>query len=305
MRKDRLVSSLVFISIDTIKRKQVMRNEFYEKIKCNPKVNGMIFSIESHLFEKMPIYRRMIPAHWHRSVEISYIYDGIAELWIDGKCQIINNDFSFINSGVVHELKATQSNVPSFTLVVLSYEYLKKTIENFDDISFKLNPTVKDQLINIFKQIKNIYDNNTEYSYLMLNSLIDQIIYILCNNCIQKKNELFLSHQKFTKDFIRYINDHYNEKLTLEDVASNFGLSKEYFSKLIHQKMGVTFLGCITQTRLHFAYDLLLETEQSIQEISDSCGFSNVKSFISSFKEVYKQTPSQYRKLSQNIAIKY
>lgn len=97
----------------------------------------------------------------------------------------------------------------------------------------------------------------------------------------------------------KYISEHYHESITLEDVASIVHMEKTYFSKRFKALIGTGFLEYLTQTRLCAARELLIKTELSIGEISDTCGFSSSNYFGDVFRRYYGISPTNYRKGTQ------
>ena len=98
------------------------------------------------------------------------------------------------------------------------------------------------------------------------------------------------------RELISYVNEHYTEKLSLEDAADYVGFSREYFCRFFKQHMGLTFLRYLNEVRISHAGRLLSSTDLSISEIMNTCGFTNRTIFNRLFKEIYGMTPRQARK---------
>lgn len=67
---------------------------------------------------------------------------------------------------------------------------------------------------------------------------------------------------------------------------------------MFKKSFGSNFISFLTRYRLHKAYEDIISSTNSIQDIAVKHGFPNVKSFISQFKGKYGDTPLQYRKIS-------
>ena len=100
----------------------------------------------------------------------------------------------------------------------------------------------------------------------------------------------------YIRELISYVNEHYTEKLSLEDAADYVGFSREYFCRFFKQHMGLTFLRYLNEVRISHAGRLLSSTDLSISEIMNTCGFTNQTIFNRLFKEIYGMTPRQARK---------
>jgi AraC-like DNA-binding protein len=73
-------------------------------------------------------------------------------------------------------------------------------------------------------------------------------------------------------------------------------INENYFSQFIHKSGYGSFSNLIGYIRCNSAQFLLLSSELSVVEISDRCGFSDVKYFYKHFKQIYKKTPSEFRR---------
>ena len=99
---------------------------------------------------------------------------------------------------------------------------------------------------------------------------------------------------------ISYVMQHYKDPITLEDMASETGFSKEYFCRFFKQHLNITFLQYVNEVRISHAGRLLSSTDLPIQEVMRESGFTNQTVFNRLFKETYGITPRQMRKADKN-----
>lgn len=92
-----------------------------------------------------------------------------------------------------------------------------------------------------------------------------------------------------------YINDHYRENISLDDIAEFVNLSKYYFSRLFEKETGRPPWKYLIETRLRNAMQMLTHSHLSVEEIAFSCGFSSAAHFIRIFKEHTGFTPGTFR----------
>ncbi len=92
-----------------------------------------------------------------------------------------------------------------------------------------------------------------------------------------------------------YINNHYREDLSLEDVAGFAGFSRYYFSRSFKRMAGYSFKGYLIQKRLQVATDLLIRTNLQMKDVAEESGFGSVATFNRVFREHKGCTPTQYR----------
>ena len=100
----------------------------------------------------------------------------------------------------------------------------------------------------------------------------------------------------FSRRLVSYITNHITD-ITIKDIAGYFGYHKNYFTSVVKAETGYKFNELLTKIRLQKALSLMLFTDNSLEEISSQIGYKSTASFYCHFKEVYKMTPDQYRKL--------
>ena len=94
---------------------------------------------------------------------------------------------------------------------------------------------------------------------------------------------------------ITYLNEHYMEEISLEQVADFAGFSKYYFSRVFKSFAGMSFSDYLTIRRLNAATDLLIRTNRSVRKVALASGFSSMATFNRVFRQHKNCTPSQYR----------
>ena len=92
-----------------------------------------------------------------------------------------------------------------------------------------------------------------------------------------------------------YINNHYQQDLSLEDVAGFAGFSRYYFSRSFKKQTGYSFKDYLCQKRLQVAEDLLIRTDKSMKDVALESGFGSVATFNRVFREKKGCTPTQFR----------
>lgn len=92
-----------------------------------------------------------------------------------------------------------------------------------------------------------------------------------------------------------YIDTHFVDELSMEEVAEQVHLNPFYFSKLFKQHIGQTFTDYVTQSRITLARSLLEENDLSLKEISYQVGYKDPNYFSRVFKKVTGLAPTEYR----------
>lgn len=110
------------------------------------------------------------------------------------------------------------------------------------------------------------------------------------------KYRLEQQHQSYFEKAKAYLDDHFQDNVTLETVARHVGLSTYYFSKLFKERAGVTFIDYLTQLRVEKAKHLLLTSDKSLKEICFEVGYRDPNYFSRVFKKTTGVTPSAFRR---------
>ncbi len=99
------------------------------------------------------------------------------------------------------------------------------------------------------------------------------------------------------KRIIDYLLGHYPENISLASMAVLFHVNKSYLCQLFKQETGENFNDYLTKIRIEKAKELLLNSENNINTVGNSVGFSNPSYFAQVFKSLAKITPSEYIRL--------
>lgn len=95
--------------------------------------------------------------------------------------------------------------------------------------------------------------------------------------------------------FLQHDN-HFIQRVTLDEIADYVGYSKFYTSTLFHKTYGITIQQYIVNLRIEYAKKLISKTNLSITEIALECGFSSSSNFYSQFTKLIGMSPLQYKK---------
>lgn len=94
-----------------------------------------------------------------------------------------------------------------------------------------------------------------------------------------------------------YIYSHIKERITIEDLADEFGVSASYLSRLFKKETGISVSAYIRQQKIDIAKNLLQFSDYSIIDIANRLSFSSQSHFIQQFRENVGMTPKKYRDL--------
>jgi len=202
----------------------------------------------------------------------------------------------------------TTRGEPPYSCYMISFALNKDTIDEstqpyylneiLDALPSVLNTKNSKYYELIFQKILDQYIKNDQASGLLIRSLILEIIYA----AYQEVKLDYLPSSAYVnviKKAIYFIENHYAEKIQLEDIADAAMLSPSHFQRIFKKTMNLSPNDYLTKYRLTKAKELLLTTNQSITDVSLNCGFESNAYFSYIFKKEVLSTPSIYRKSHQ------
>jgi len=134
-------------------------------------------------------------------------------------------------------------------------------------------------------------DNN-----IMIRALLQLLIVHLSRSTLDD------ARQSLVDDILKYIL--FNPKTSLKDLAYHFKYHPNYISKYIKDNTGHTFKQILTQTRMDKAYNYLVNSNFSVEEIALMVGYSDTITFYKAFKKYYNQSPTSVKtKTEKNTKI--
>ena len=93
-----------------------------------------------------------------------------------------------------------------------------------------------------------------------------------------------------------YLDEHYTEKLTLDDLAEKFFINKFYLSKIFKETYGTTVNNYLISKRITRAKQLLRFTDMTVDEVGAAVGMGDANYFSRMFRKVEGISPREYRK---------
>lgn len=274
-------------------------HQIYEVIQV-PETTGVRFFTETDAGS-------YVPNHWHDAIEIIYMLKGELDVTVESlHCHIHEGQCFLINSGIIHATKCSSPNVG--IVLQIPFSFIQLYLPDVGQLQFILDDPsdhpVRQTKLNILKetlyQMQIANDIRPEGYILRFNSLLFELLFQLYHNFSVKVFQAKLNHK--AKDLNRlnhvlhYTNEHYNQPITLEEIAKIAFLEPGYFCRFFKKHMGLTFLEYHNEVRLSHIYQDLLATNDTLQQILERHGFTNYKLFRRVFAEHFHATPSQIRK---------
>ena len=201
--------------------------------------------------------------------------------------------------GMIFDMSIIEANLENFDseIFYMFYVQSKNKITVFGQ-EHPVNPTLK-------RFMQESYDEYSEKEIcykLPIRANIYHMMTALLRYYCGSKNELdrMIYHNVLRlRPVISYIDEHFREKIYIEELSAMINVSADYFTKMFKESIGKTPIDYINGMRVNSAMDLLCTTEMSMTEIADSIGFCNPNYFHKIFKQYMMTSPLAYRKSSK------
>ncbi|NLZ69187.1 MAG: AraC family transcriptional regulator [Spirochaetales bacterium] len=234
--------------------------------------------------------------HTHGFSELMYIEDGEGLFLANNiETKIQKGDCIVISPGCMHTERSSTSKRLGY--YVLGIANLKLTEEECEIINSSRN---SDRIYSIMRTIyKEMLIKDAGFD-LMVESLLLELSVILMRGkssmFLLQKTDNILNHSFKARSFI---DEHYGEEITLEDIADHVSLSKFHLSREFKKDIGLSPMSYLAERRILEAKNLLVRTDYSIADIASSVGVSSSSYFSQSFRHLTGMTPQEFRSFSK------
>ena len=251
------------------------------------------------------------PPHWHTPFEVIMpVKNGYTAVVGEQHYELREGDILLICPGIVHELFAPESGEriifqPSLSqiqireldlLISLLRPAVLITPEEFPDF----HPIAQ----RLMMEIKEEYFLCEPYYETAIYSRFMRILVDIGRLHGALKHPVSDASNSRQKDYLdkflyitNYINEHFAENLSLEQVADLAGFSKYHFTRLFKQYTDTSFYKYLNQKRIDYAKTLLLDPDLPVIDVALQCGFSSLSAFLRMFKQLNKCTPTEFRNM--------
>ena len=143
----------------------------------------------------------------------------------------------------------------------------------------------------IFKELSDM-PTDAVYFQAKLYASVLELVALLYQGTSEKMPSKFDNIQAA----VEYINLHITEDIVIDRICDASYMSKYYLCRLFKKKIGLTIMEYVLKTRITMAKELLSNSELSVTEVSENCGFSSISYFSRVFKSETGMTPMQYKR---------
>lgn len=253
--------------------------------------------------------------HWHDYYEIGLCVEGSGKFIYLNKEYPVNKGDVFLTNNFENHVAITEADtysrylffifLPSFIADPqgrqLDLEYLFPFHYNplYFENRLPAHTPAAQKIAALIQEAYVLYEEKGAFHRIALDIKLREILLEFSRHYASKQSH-HLDGQGYInasiQKAIRYINLHFNERLSIQDIAETLDMSPSYFRHLFTQSVRISVKQYITHLRMTQAKKLLLATDRPVSEIIDEVGYNNITHFYRTFFKYVHMTPADYRK---------
>lgn len=150
----------------------------------------------------------------------------------------------------------------------------------------------------LMKRLYAIAEGQDYVRDMKINAALSQILILLMEDAWNPETVKTSAKKRLElKNIKQYLDDHYTEKITLDQLSAEFFINKHYLTKIFHDTYGMTIISYLNQKRITQAKHLLRFSDMSMEEIAAKIGMTDANYFSRTFNKVEGVRPSEFRKM--------
>ena len=256
-----------------------------------------------HVTENHPRYNMI--HHWHNECELILIRSGNFQLAIDGKeYNLTKGDCALIVGGSMHggnpETCVYDCLVFDITTLLKCSQTCALAMQPVLNHEKRLSPvfTCDSEPAQYAKDIiDTMMKKSNGYEFFVQGKLLCMLGSIIKANTYYTEKDIPASDIKKIRKFkkvLTFIEQHYREQITLEDMAKECGMNRNYFCRAFKEYTKKTPIEYLNFYRIESACEQIVGTEDKLIDIAMNCGFNDYSYFIKVFKNQKGVTPRDY-----------
>ena len=282
---------------------------YQERVKMPDETIGVNCFFHDCTYTPVP---PLFALHWHEHLEIIAVQEGFLEVEIENKRMSFGpGEIAVVNPNYLHAGPRFAPGTKLYCLMadmnLFRGRYVETTEEKFINPLIEgkiaLRPKISgdDDLNELIRKCFRSFKGEELGYQLLLKSYFFELLYRLFRDYVQENNNDV--HKRFVpvarervNAILVYVNEHYAEKIRLEDLVDVVHINKYYICKIFQQCTGQTLLNYINIVRIQKAVEKLIGTNESVTQIAFSVGFQDINYFSRNFKKVMNVSPTDIRK---------
>ncbi len=289
--------------------------ELLEQIKLNPNESFFIGVFQDHIDQSS--------WHYHQEFELSFITEGSGSRIVGDSVEEFHpGDLIFIGPRIPHVwfseapvlnqhsgrtlesvyLLFNQEILPEGLTSLPELKHVNRAIQ-LSERGIRITGDTLNQVSRIMLQLPYL---NSMKRLMLFYEIMDIIgesqsfTFLASADYIKTRFESTNNRVKKIHEFLML---NYHEEINLEKIAEMVHMAPASACRFFKFSTGLTIFEYLNKIKIDYACNLLLNTELNVVDISYDCGFNNLSHFNKQFRKFLGKTPTEFRKLRQNINI--
>ena len=256
--------------------------------------------------------------HWHNAFQYSVVTEGTVDFYLSGRrFSVKAGDGIFTNYRHLHFMKGHDEeevseylciDVPPTFIIPDEHSrefqrYMKPVLDKPEPGTLLLSSDVLEEheIIEKVIEISSLLQSNEEMAGLAVRVKAMEIwmrTWPMIKKDAANLDSSTLDDDDRLREIVLYLENHYSEKILLEDIASHILLSRSECCRFFKKQTGQSLFEYLNVFRLNKSIDLLCGTNMSIADIAAAVGFCSQSYYTTCFKKAKHMTPREYKELS-------
>lgn len=239
------------------------------------------------LFRALRPARTSVSMHRHRCYELVYYVSGTGSTRLDDvEYRYEPNTYTLIPPGLLHDEKRSDQT----DVICIGFSLASRELPSLQQGLFQ--DSASSPILGMLLGMKTELQEKHDYYAQKLNLRISEIVIDHLRSVTSGSSSGPEDNLLYTRT---YIDENFNQKIAVEDLADIAGYSYHHYRHLFKKKFGVSPIRYLLNKRLEKARSLLRYTDMPISAIAIQCGFSNDAQFCTLFKREIGETPRSFR----------
>ena len=209
------------------------------------------------------------------------------ELFFEKDCQIALLDIEMPGVNGLEAAEQIRKQDYDASIIFLTafdeFDYARRAI-GVRAMDYLLKPTPETELIATIEEAMRMVEKSPKVQRELLNEQM-----------LEEETNENVRLSAVTEKIRHYIDSHYKEDISLQDVAGAMNYSDAYFCKIFKQCFGKGFIVYLSEYRVEKAKELLSDVAINIKNVSQEVGYRDSNYFAKVFKRIVGETPTEYR----------
>ena len=254
-----------------------------------------------------------VPIHWHNDLEINLIREGEAVFQVYQKSYRVRTGEGFLlNRNVPHSCSSPGNEHVRYSTILVRPDFLYgdfgSDVERKCFQPFLQNSAIPciyltgfdengKEILQKLNQVEEAFDRKRFCYELKIKGFLCEAFAMILYGHRQELTKFVpanLQELERLEKMLNYLNMHFTEVISLQDLADQVHLSREVCCRLFKKMTGKTITGYLEEYRVNKSFSLVQSGQYSMTQITEMVGFSNPSRFASAFRKRFGCNPGEY-----------